>query len=199
MPSAAVLSHDIYPHIRVVLGMVIGLGVTRLLSGLARLVQHPGQHRMDAVHLGWVGSTLLALVHFWWWQFGLYQIEAWTFGTYLFVIGYAIALFLLAALLFPDSMAGYEGYGDYFQERRAWFFGVLASTYLLDVIDTLLKGDAHFARFAREYLIRTPILVALCVVAARTARRRFQVAFVALVLIYQLSWIFRLFNTLQQV
>ena len=148
MPSTAVLSHDIYPHIRVVLGMVIGLGVTRLLSGLARLVQHPGQHRMDAVHLGWVGSTLLALVHFWWWQFGLYQIEAWTFGTYLFVIGYAIALFLLAALLFPDSMAGYEGYGDYFQERRAWFFGVLASTYLLDVIDTLLKGDAHFARFA---------------------------------------------------
>ena len=92
MPSTAVLSHDIYPHLRVVLGMVIGLGVTRLLSGLARLVQHPGQHRMDAVHLGWVGSTLLALVHFWWWQFGLYQIEAWTFGTYLFVIGYAIAL-----------------------------------------------------------------------------------------------------------
>ena len=71
-------------------GEVTALGVTRLLSGLARLVQHPGQHRMDAVHLGWVGSTLLALVHFWWWQFGLYLIEAWTFGTYLFVIGYAI-------------------------------------------------------------------------------------------------------------
>ncbi|HNT38592.1 MAG TPA: hypothetical protein PKO45_05680 [Rubrivivax sp.] len=197
MLATTIQSHDIYPHIRVVMGMVIGLGVTRLLSGLARLVQHPGQHRMDGVHLAWVASTLLALVHFWWWQFGLYQIEAWTFGTYLFVIGYAIALFLLAALLFPDSMAGYEGYVDYFLARRAWFFGVLAATYMLDIVDTLLKGEAHFARFAREYLIRTPILLVLCIVAARTDSRRFHVGFVAAVLIYQFSWIFRLFDTLQ--
>lgn len=198
MPSAAILSHDIYPHIRIVLGMVIGLGVTRLLSGLARLVQHPTQHRMDGVHLAWVASILLALVHFWWWQFGLYQVEAWTFGTYLFVIGYAIALFLLAALLFPDSMAGYESYGDYFLERRAWFFGVLAATYLLDIVDTLLKGEAHFARFAREYLIRTPILVGLCAAAGAMRNRHFHVVFVAAVLAYQVSWIFRLFDTLQQ-
>lgn len=39
-------AHDIFPHTRIVLGMVIGLGVTRLLSGLARIVQHPGQYRL---------------------------------------------------------------------------------------------------------------------------------------------------------
>lgn len=56
--------------------MVIGLGVTRLLSGLARQVEHPSQHHVDGVQLAWLASTLLALVHFWWWQFGLYQIRA---------------------------------------------------------------------------------------------------------------------------
>jgi hypothetical protein len=47
-PSAA----EIFPHIRIVMGMVIGLGVTRLLSGLARIVQHPRRTPVYAVHLG---------------------------------------------------------------------------------------------------------------------------------------------------
>jgi len=195
MQQSSLSAHEIYPHLRIVMGMVIGLGVTRLLSGVARIVQHPAQH-IYGVHLAWVASVLLALVHYWWWQFGLYQIEVWTFGVYLFVIGYAIVLFLLCALLFPDSMQGYGGYKDYFLARRAWFFGLLATTYLLDVVDTFIKGDAHFARFAHEYLIRTPLLVLLCAVAARSANQRFHVVFVAATLAYQLSWIFRLFDTL---
>ena len=44
-------AHDIYPHIRIIMGMVIGLGITRLLSGIARIVQHPGQQRLSVVHL----------------------------------------------------------------------------------------------------------------------------------------------------
>lgn len=195
MQNNALAAQELYPHVRVVMGMVIGLGVTRLLSGIARIVQHPARHHYG-VHLAWVASVLLSLVHFWWWQFGLYQIEAWTFGIYLFVVGYAITLFLLCALLFPESMQGYRGYKDYFLARRAWFFGLLAATYLLDVVDTLIKGEAHFARFAHEYLIRTPLLVLLCVVAMKSASQRFHVLFVAATLAYQISWIFRLFDTL---
>ena len=87
------------------------------------------------------------LVHFWWWQFGLYGITNWTFGIYLFVLLYAVALFLLCAFLFPESMQDYKSYEDFFYARRGWFFGLLAATYLLDVVDTLIKGEEHFARF----------------------------------------------------
>ncbi|RWB28119.1 MAG: hypothetical protein EOQ42_28280 [Mesorhizobium sp.] len=189
-------AHDIFPHIRIVMGMVIGLGVTRLLSGLARIVQHPGQYRLYPVHLAWVVSVLLMLVHFWWWEFGLFQIETWTFGKYLFIIFYAVTLFLLCALLFPDSMLDYTSYEDFFYSRRAWFFGLLAATYLLDVVDTLLKGPEHFARFGVEYLFRTPVFVAFCVVAILVRDRRFHIAFVAAALIYQISFILRLFDTI---
>jgi hypothetical protein len=189
-------SADVFPHVRVVLGMVIGLGVTRLLSGVARIVQHPGQYPVSAVHLGWVALMLLTLVHFWWWQFGLFSITHWTFEIYFFVITYAIVLFLLCALLFPDSMQDYSGYEDFFFARRAWFFSSLGATYLLDVVDTLVKGEAHFARFGDEYLIRTPIFVALCIVAIWTSDRRFHRAFVALALVYQIVWILRLFQTI---
>lgn len=202
MPRRALMNqqlpyaHDIFPHIRIVMGMVIGLGVTRLLSGLARIVQHPGQYRLYPVHLAWVVSVLLMLVHFWWWEFGLFQIESWTFGKYLFIILYAVTLFMLCALLFPDSMLDYTSYEDFFYSRRAWFFGLLAATYLLDVIDTMLKGPEHFARFGVEYLFRTPVFVALCVIAMLVRDRRFHIAFVAAALIYQISFILRLFDTI---
>lgn len=188
------LAHDVFPHIRIVMGMVIGLGVTRLLSGVARIVQHPRQYPLYSVHLLWVTSVLLMLVHFWWWQFGLYGIANWTFGIYLFVLVYAVSLFLLCAFLFPDSMQDYKGYEDFFYARRSWFFGLLAATYLLDVVDTLIKGEEHFARFGIEYLVRTPLFVALCLVAMRTDNRRFHAGFVAFTLIYQVSWIVRLFD-----
>ena len=194
--QAVLSAHDIFPHVRIVMGMVIGLGLTRLLSGLARIVQHPKQYRVYGVHLAWAGSMLLMLVHYWWWEFGLYQIQSWTFGTYLFIIVYAIVLFVLCAALFPESMQDYRSYEDYFYEQRGWFFGLLAATHLLDVIDTLLKGEAHFARFGSEYLVRTPLFVGLCVVAMLVRDRRFHVAFVAVTLVYQVSWILRLFDTL---
>lgn len=43
METDTISSTEIYPHIRIVMGMVVGLAVARLLSGVARIVQHPRQ------------------------------------------------------------------------------------------------------------------------------------------------------------
>jgi hypothetical protein len=196
MEQQIAAAHDIFPHIRIVMGMVIGLGVARLLSGVARIVQHPTQYPLYPVHLAWVASVLLMLAHFWWWEFGLFHVEHWTFGKYLFLLGYAVTLFLLCALLFPDSMLDYSGYEDFFYARRGWFFGLLALTYVLDVIDTLLKGRAHLASLGTEYVLRSPVFVVLCAAAILIGNRRFHVVFVTLTLIYQLSFIMRLFDTI---
>lgn len=178
------------------MGMVIGLGITRLLSGVARIIQHPTQYKAHPMHLAWVISVLLSLLHFWWWEFSLYQIEHWTFSIYLFIIFYAIVLFLMCAFIFPDNLAEYDGYFDYLMLRRAWFFGALAITYILDVVDTCIKGEAHFSRFGHEYLVRTPILVILCLIAIRTKSLHFHAPFVMATLAYQSWWIFRFFGNL---
>ncbi len=187
---------EIFLHIRVVMGIVLGFGITRLLAGAAKFVQHPHRQRPDLVHLGWAFSLLLMLVHFWWWEFWLSAIPMWTFGIYLFLIVYTIVLFLLCALLFPDDIAEYSGYRDYFMSRRQWFFGLLAVSYLLDLIDTLIKGRVHFEQFGPEYMIRIAAYVLLCLVAMQVSDRRFHVAFVVASLVYQVSFIFRLFDTL---
>ncbi|MGC4024184.1 MAG: hypothetical protein QM744_02855 [Mesorhizobium sp.] len=196
MDKSGILAHDLFPHIRIVMGMIIGLGVTRLLAGVARIIQHPGQYKLYIVHLAWVASVLLMLIHFWWWEFDLYAVQSWTFGKYLFLICYSFVLFMLTAFLFPESMRDYFSYEDYFYSIRPWFFGLLALSYLLDIMDTLLKGPAHFAHFGNEFLIRTPVLVAACAVAILTTNRRFHLTLVLAIIAYQVSWILRLFDTL---
>jgi len=40
------LAYDQFVHIRIIIGIVTGLTVTRLLTGLARFVQHPSRDRI---------------------------------------------------------------------------------------------------------------------------------------------------------
>ncbi|HVR49039.1 MAG TPA: hypothetical protein VMS38_04830 [Pseudorhodoferax sp.] len=186
----------VFSHIRIVLSMVVSLGIARLLSGLARFVQHPGIYRIYVVHLIWVASLLLSMMHFWWWEFSLAQLQTWRFETYAFVVGYAALYYFLCALLFPDNLAGYTGYRDYFMSRRKWFFGLLAASFIVDVVDTWIKGrDILFAQ-GHEYPLRAAAHVLLCLVAIRTDNARFHAVFGLLSLLYQVSWILRLYDVI---
>ena len=99
---------ELFPHIRIVMGMVVGLGITKLLTGLATFIQHPGRIKPYPIHLLWVATLLLELVHFWWWQYALYGISSWTFALFVFLIGYAIVLYFMCAILFPDRVDEYD-------------------------------------------------------------------------------------------
>ena len=48
-----------YVHVRTIIGIVLGLSVTRLFTGLARFVQHPGRVAIYPVHLAWVFFILI--------------------------------------------------------------------------------------------------------------------------------------------
>lgn len=176
------------------MGMVVGLGITRLLAGYAGLIQHPARARLSPLHLLWGFSILVELVLFWWWEFELYGVTAWSFGLFAFLIGYAVTLYLLAALIFPDKIDEYDGYEDFFLKRRAWFFAILGSTFVLDVVDTLIKGEPYFDTLGIGYLIQVPVGLLLCGIAIWTPDRRYQLALVLLHLGYQAWWIGQLFH-----
>lgn len=189
-------SPDVYVHIRIIIGIVLGLSISRLLTGLARFVQHPSREQIYPVHLAWVFFVLVAVIHFWWFEFHLSTITHWTFEIYVFVIFYASLYFLLCTLLFPDRMEEYAGFRDYFLSRRMWFFGLLALVFAADVLDTAIKGMEHFRSYGIEYPIRSAILIALSLVAMFVRDRRFHAAFVTGALLYQISWVLRQFETL---
>lgn len=193
--SGSASAAELFPHIRIVMGMVVGLGITRLLTGVAGLIQHPARARLSLIHLLWALSILIELILFWWWEFALYEISDWSFGIFAFLIVYAVALFLLAALLFPDRIDDYDGYEDFFLKRRHWFFGVFAATLLLDIVDTWIKGEPYFDSLGLDYLVQVPIGLALCAIAIWTADRRYHLGLVLVHLLYQAWWIWILFYT----
>jgi len=189
-------SPEVYGYIRTVMSMVIGLSLAQLLTRLAGFVQSPGKNRVYFVHIGWVLSMFLYIIHFWWWEYRLQSLQVITFAVYLFLICFCCLFYFLCVLLNPPSIDEYGGFEEYFISRRSWFFGLLAVTYAVDLIDTWLKGGAYFHSLGWEYPTRNVVYIVLCIVAAMTANRRFQAAFVTVGLIYQITWIFRLYDVM---
>src|SRR5262245_30492107 len=117
---AAMSAVDAFFHVRILVGIITGLSMSRLLTGLARPVQHPEWKTVGFVHTAWAVYLLLTIVHFWWFELGLSKVDRWTFGLYLFVIAYGVLLFLICTILFPDRLDQYSNSEQYFFSRKAW-------------------------------------------------------------------------------
>lgn len=190
--------HDpqLYFHVRVVMGMILGLSITRLLSGFAKFIQHPTEYRVSPLHLGWAASTLLGAILFWWWEYRLSTIENWTFIIYFFVLSYTSMFYFMCVLLFPDHLGNYASYRDYFYAKRKWFFGILAVSHVMDVLDTFLKNVEYVQFVGLIEGVEAVVMVSGCLIAMRTRNPRFHAAFLLLALVDQFFWIGWLLNTL---
>jgi len=180
---------DLFSHVRVLFSILLGLGVSHLLRGVARIVQHPKQYRVYWVHLVWSLFLFLYLIHFWWWEFRLHQVTEWIFPRYFFVALYATLLYLLCTLLFPEEMSDYSGFDEYFYSRKRWFFSLMALLFLADIVDTLLKGVPYFVSLGPVYYIRTLSCLLLCLVAIKTNNRKFQAAFAIYAVVCEVAFI----------
>ena len=190
-------THDIYFHLRILMGVIVGIGLIRILSGVASFVQHPAHKKLSSTHLIWVAVVLLSAVQFWWVEYGLVRIHPWHFELFVFVLFYAFLFYLLATLLIPDKIDEYASYEDYFLSRRRWFFGLLALTVPADLIDTLAKGANYFHSLGPEYPFRLGATLVVCAIGAWTRDRRVHLALAIVYLLYLLSWILRLYRVLE--
>lgn len=186
----------IFAHVRTAISIIVGLSIGRLLTGLARFVQHPGQHKVYGVHLVWTFFMLLQVIYFWWWEFHLSAVQ-WTFPLYCFVVLYASLFFFMCTLLFPDAMNEYKGFADYFMSRRKWFFGFLIVAFLMDIVDTLSKGEAYLALLGPEYWLRIALYIGLSAIAIHSTSPRFHMTFAVGALVAEIGWAVSLYDTLQ--
>src|SRR5262249_31662269 len=144
MQQSAAIVEQLHLHVRVVLSIILGLSITTLLAGVARIIENPKRYRWSWIHMSWVTWALLSVVTLWWWEFRLNLIAVWTFGVYLFVIAYCSLYFLLSTLLFPTDLAAHDSFESFWLRRRRWFFGLIALLTLMDLADTSLKGVSRW-------------------------------------------------------
>jgi hypothetical protein len=186
---------NMFEYVMVLASVIIGLGVTHLLQGVAIIIQHPGRKPIYWVHLIWVGIVLFQCMFWWWWQFAYSETETWTFLLYLFVLLFATVAYLLCAVVMPSDMEGYRDFRDFFYSRRAWIFGALILFNLFDLADTALKGAEHFASLGLQYPIRMGAFIALNTVAAVVRNERFHALFAVANAVYQIPWAIVTFAT----
>lgn len=174
---------QVYLHIRVVLAIVLGLAITKLLNGIALLIER--RNRWSMIHVCWVLWALVSVVTFWWWEFRLSALPSWSFSSYVFVISYCSLYFVLSALIFPDdaSLNG-GGYDDYLIERRFWFFGLIAVITLMDLVDTSLKGSERWEALGIAYPIKTAVMLAIAGLGMVLVKKRAHLVLALIALVY---------------
>jgi hypothetical protein len=183
-----------FDYVMALAAVVIGLALTHLMKGVGRIIENPRGARVWWVHLLWVAQMGLISVFWWWFEFQLRTTPVWTFQLYAFVLGYAFLIYLICTLLFPSDLGEHRDFKEYFLARRRWFFGMLIAVLVVDVLDTLTKGKAHFASLGIEYPLSQAVLVSLCIVGIISSRPRVHAALVVLTLGYSVLRVTRFFD-----
>jgi len=167
----------------VLVSIIIALAIAHLLTAIAAAVHRiRGQGEpieLEAVYILWIGFVLEWLISFWWWEFKFQElVDEWSFGLYLFVIGYAISLFMLATILVPNRMKGVIRSYDYFMQGRKWFFSALILVQAIDIADTFLKGNEWGMR--PSVLITYGIIITVAITGLLFERRSIQLGAVVI-------------------
>lgn len=170
---------DQFEYVMVLVSIIIGLGITHILLGVAgiidRLSRKQDRLELSLAHAAWLGFCFLWMVMFWWWEYRFStEVLEWTFGLYWFLICYAVTLFLLPAVLVPKNWEGVTSLKDYFLERRAWFYSLLLFVTILDQFDGYLKGGFEYVLQAGViHLVLSASTVLVVIIGIRTTDLRF--------------------------
>jgi hypothetical protein len=116
-----------FEYLSVLISIVIGLAITQLLSGTARLIQVRARVRPHATTLLWMATLFLLDTQIWWAAFERRDISEWNFFLFLFYLLQPTLAFLLSYLVLPEL--GDEDEIDLpanFAGNRPWFFALLA-------------------------------------------------------------------------
>ncbi|WP_292055020.1 MULTISPECIES: hypothetical protein [unclassified Martelella] len=163
---------DAYGHLRILVSLILGLAITRVLSGLSRRLQEPDKTAGMPAQIVWSLVLLFGAVHFWWWEFALRFISQWNFWIYIFVLSYASLFFLMSTLLYPDHIQTNADREDFFIRRRYAFFALFAASFAFDLIDTLIKGRDHLTSLGIWYGVRLAAGTLIALIAMRTENSR---------------------------
>ena len=122
-----------FEYVTVLISIVIGLGITQILRGVASILKKIKKVKFYWPHIIWIVFTLLLHIQEWWVTYELKTYAPWRLPAFLFIMIYPINLFLMSRLLFPDS----------FKRKclnlKYYYFGNFRKLYLLLSISAVLS------------------------------------------------------------
>lgn len=170
-----------FEFVTVLMSIILGLGITQIMSGVADLIHQWDKVKLYWPHLLWIVFVFLLHVQQWWLTWELRVVTTWRLPFFLFEILYPINLFILARILFP-SIGGDESTDlkkFYFENYRKLFFIVIVLSALSAIENILIYGLGSEA-----WLVNIALFLGLLIVVLKkfSAERLHQAIAVLLLL-----------------
>jgi hypothetical protein len=175
---------DAFSYISIVPSIIIALGLTRLLTGIGRIVERRNKVKTYWVHIVWSFNLFLFMALNWWILFRWAPEQIWSFPLFMFLLLTPTVCFLLSVVLFPDPFLEVMDFKEHYYKDNRWFFSLAALLPLLDFLDTFLKGMPHLIAQGPLYLITISLMTALSLVAVFTKNQTYHKFFSVFFLVY---------------
>jgi len=160
-----------FDYIVVLVSVIVGLGVVHLLAGAARFLTGRGEWKPYWVHLLWTWNVFHFLVFFWWFVYRWNAIPQWSLLLFLFVLLYSVGLYLLCAVLYPETDKRRDFREIYFRNKGV-FFGLWIILIIVDFVDTHLKQYYGLGGFGLYQNLAYLAIIVGSAIAARSSSHR---------------------------
>lgn len=127
-----------FEYVTVLISIVLGLGITQTLAGVAKLIQKHERITFYWPHLVWVAFILFLHIQEWWVMYELKTFIPWRLPVFLFVMLYPINLYLMAKVVFPDRWSvRHIDLRQFYYQNCGKFFGLLVISAALSLLYNL--------------------------------------------------------------
>ncbi len=168
--------------------IVLGLALTHVLAGGGRVVHRLAGHgvpiRLDWIHGVWVAHIFSWIVFFWWYSYSWTSRFEWDLVIFVFLIFYAVTMYLMCVVLIPSDLDKVSDFGTYFMSLRRWFFAGVIALILIDFADSAVKGLENVLDLGLGYVTLRTFLLIGSLVGMRTDSRRFHGPFGLIVFVW---------------
>lgn len=153
-----------FEYVTVLISIILGLGITQILTGIANLLQKIEKVKFYWPHILWILFVLILHIQEWWVTYELKSYQPWRLPTFLFIMLYPINLFVLARMLFPSSLKGkcIDLKTFYFKNYRK-IFAVFITSALFSVLHNLFILNLEI----NTQTLQALLIVSLAIIALR--------------------------------
>ena len=160
------------------MSIVAGLGIARILSGFATLIEIRQRIQFDWVTNIWAVNVLGYHLLFWWivvndWR----ALPVWTFLRFSSLFPYGVLLFFCATLILPRQLVEEMDLKAGFETIRRPFYILWLLVMCFELLDSLQKGTEYVKNeLGPAYLSLWAFSVLLSLTGTMVSNRRYHLA-----------------------
>ena len=117
---------QLFSMITVILAMILGLGITTLLTSFVTMFRLRGKGCLHWMPLAWAACIFIFHVQFWWALIEVQEIiHRWNLWQFLLLLLLTLLLFLASALILPRKLEHNQKLLDEFHQDGQWALIIL--------------------------------------------------------------------------